>query len=82
MRPELRSVLTDVVLGGVAGGIVGAVVAVNVVIFAGVESGYESSLAEVFDHSTTLGIAVLVIFAAGPILGVIGARHVRSRRNN
>lgn len=80
MRPNLRSVLTDVALGGVAGGIVGAIVAVNVVIFAGVESGYEANLGEVFAHSTALGIAVLAIFAAGPVLGVVAARRIRARR--
>ena len=65
--------------GAILGFIVGAIVAVNVVITAGVDRGYEASLAEVFEESAVLGVAVLAILVAGPIVGVYAARRIRQK---
>ena len=74
--------LVDVLVGGVVGGITGGIVAVNVVIFSGVDRGYEASLREVLDHSPILGVVVVMVLAAGPVLGVLMARRQRSRRSH
>ncbi len=65
--------------GAILGFIVGAIVAVNVVITAGVDRGYQASLAEVFEESAVLGVAVLAILVAGPIVGVYAARRIRRK---
>ena len=65
--------------GAILGFIVGAIVAVNLVITAGVDRGYEASLAEVFGESAVLGVAVLAILVAGPIVGVYAARRIRRK---
>jgi len=49
------------------------------VITAGVDRGYEASLAEVFEESAVLGVAVLAILVAGPIVGVYAARRIRQK---
>jgi hypothetical protein len=71
--------IAESLAGVVVGFIVGAIVAVNVVITAGVDRGYEASLTEVFDESTLLGVAVVAILVAGPIVGVVGARRIRQK---
>ena len=53
------------------GALVGGLVAVNIVIFSGAERGYESSLSDVFEHSTIVGILAIVALAAGPVAGVL-----------
>jgi hypothetical protein len=75
-----RGWLVDLAAGGILGGAAGLVVAVNLVIFLGPEQGYESSIQDVFDHSTILGVVVLAILAAGPIVGVLLARRRRASR--
>lgn len=72
--------IADLVFGAVIGGMTGVVVAVNVVIFSGIDSGYESTIPEMFRFSPLLGIVVVAILAAGPIVGVIVARRTRRRR--
>lgn len=74
--------LVDVLVGGIVGGVTGAIVAVNVVIFSGVDRGYEASLREVFGHSPFLGVVVVMVLAAGPVLGVLVARRQRGRRSH
>ena len=81
MTRSMRDWLTDVLIGGFAGAIVGGLLAVNLVIFSGNEQGYEASLDEVFTQSPLLGVAVVTLWIAGPVLGVIGARRQRRRRN-
>ncbi len=75
-----RGWVLDIVVGLLAGGSVGAVVAVNVVIFAGPEQGYEASLADVFRQNALVGLLVVAVLLAGPVLGVMIARRVRRRR--
>lgn len=75
-----RGWLVDIIVGGLAGGILGAIVAVNVVIFSGIERGYESGLGEIFEYHWLLGIATVMILAAGPVLGVMFARRWRKIR--
>ncbi len=69
----------EMAAGAILGFIVGAIVAVNVVITAGVDRGYQASLAEVFEESAVLGVAVLAILVAGPIVGVYAARRIRRK---
>lgn len=80
MTPQRRSWILDVVVGGLVGLVIAAIVAVNLVITAGPDQGYESSLGDVFDHSLVLGFLTLAVLIAGPIIGVVVARRVRSRR--
>ncbi len=80
MTRSMRDWLADVLVGGFAGAVVGGLLAVNLVIFSGNEQGYEASLGEVFEQSPLLGIAVVTLWIAGPVLGVIGARRQRRRR--
>ena len=75
-----RGWVLDIVVGLLAGGSVGAVVAVNVVIFAGTDRGYEASLADVFRQNALVGLLVVAVLFAGPVLGVMIARRVRRRR--
>jgi len=78
--PRWLSWLIDIVAGGVVGFVVGLIVAWNIAIFAGPESGYEANLGEIFEHSPIVGILVVAVLAAGPILGVTVARRQRRRR--
>ena len=71
--------IVDVVIGGLVGLMLGGLVAVNLVIYSGVERGYEANLGEVFDKSVILGTIVVVVFAAGPVAGVVVARARRAR---
>lgn len=78
----IRAWIIDILVGGVVGGITGVIVAVNVVIFSGVDRGYQASLREVFDESPILGVVVVVVLAAAPVLGVLVARRQRGRRSH
>ena len=77
---EMKGWLVDVAVGGLVGGLVGAVAAVNFVIYTGIEQGYEASLVEVFQHSLIAGIVTVMILIAGPVLGVLTARRLRTKR--
>lgn len=79
-KTSWRAWLADVLLGGGAGTIVGAVVAVNLVIYYGVDRGYETSLPEVFSQSIFLGVMVVGVLVAGPVLGVLTAHVQRIKR--
>ena len=72
--------LLDVVVGGISGGLVGAVVAVNVVIYSGIDRGYQASIPEVFRESVLIGLLVVAILVAGPVVGVWIARRLRYQR--
>lgn len=76
-RDNARSWLLDGVVGGGLGGLLGAIAAVNVVIYSGVGGGYEANLGDVFQHNIFVGIAVVAILVAGPVLGVFVARRRR-----
>jgi len=65
------------VIGAVLGGAVGSIVAVNITINFGPDQGYESSITDIFEHNTVVGIATVVALAAGPVFGVAIARHLR-----
>jgi len=58
-------------VGGVVGLVVGAIVSVNVMIFGGAPDGYQTSIADLFSHSPVLGVVVVAIFLAGPVVGVV-----------
>ena len=77
----MKGWLADLAVGGLVGGLVGAVAAVNFVIFTGIEQGYEASLGEVFEHSLIAGIVTVMLLIAGPVLGVLTARRLRTRRS-
>jgi len=69
------------VTGGLAGAVVAGIVAVNLVIYLGVEGGYEAGLGDVFGHSVVLGIVVISVLVAGPVLGVTYLRRRRRHRD-
>ena len=71
--------LSDILIGGILGGIAGAIVAVNVVIFSGIEEGYEANIPDVFRQNALVGVVVVAILIAGPIVGVVTRRRMRSR---
>jgi hypothetical protein len=73
-----RGWLFDLAAGGILGLVAGLVVAVNLVIFLGPEQGYESSIRDVFEHSTILGVVVLAVLVVGPVVGVLLARRRRA----
>jgi hypothetical protein len=75
-----RGWVIDLLIGGCVGLVVGWIVALNVMIYSGTERGYETSLAAVFDQQPIVGFAVVILVAAGPIIGVALARRMRSRR--
>lgn len=77
----MKGWLADLAVGGLVGGLVGAVAAVNFVIFTGIEQGYEASLGEVFEHSLIAGVVTVMLLIAGPVLGVLTARRLRTRRS-
>ena len=76
----MKGWLVDLTVGGLVGGLVGAVAAVNFVIYTGIEQGYEASLVEVFQYSLNAGIVTVMILIAGPVLGVLTARRLRTKR--
>ncbi len=78
-RDASRPWLSDLLIGGILGGIAGAIVAVNVVIFAGIEDGYEASIPDVFRENTLVGVVVVAILVAGPIVGFVVSRRMRTR---
>lgn len=71
----------DLVLGGLGGLVVAWIVAVNLVIYLGVEGGYQAGPGDVFEHSLMLGIVVVAIVVAGPVLAVTYMRRQRRQRN-
>lgn len=75
-----RSQLIAMIGGAAAGGIAGLVVAVNLVIYLGPDQGYESTIGEVFDHSTVLGFVAVAVVAAGPMAGIAIVRRSRRRQ--
>lgn len=77
-----RDWLVDTVVGGAVGAVVGGVVAVNLVIFSGLDRGYESGLRDIFDRSILLGLVVMAVLVAGPVLGLLVARKQRAKRAN
>lgn len=77
---RIRDWIVDIALGAIVGGVIGAIAAVNLVIFSGADRGYESSLSDVFEHSTLTGIITVAVLAAGPVLGVVVARKIRNGR--
>jgi hypothetical protein len=77
---QRRAWLADVLVGGLVGGVIGAIVAVNVVIFGGIDRGYEATPAQVFRENTVVGILMVTVFVAGPVVGVATARRRRARR--
>ena len=77
-----RGWILDIVLGGIVGGIVGAIIAVNVAIFSGIDTGYQSSLSALFDYNGFVGLIVVAILVAGPVVGVVVARRFRHNRAN
>lgn len=79
MRPAAREWLADIFLGGLGGAIVGGILAVNLAIYLGDDRGYEASIGEVFRHNVLLGIAVVAIWIAGPVVGVLVARRHRQK---
>lgn len=81
MQPNTRGWIVDICIGGLIGGVLGAIVAVNVVIFSGIDRGYQSGITEVFDYNALLGVLVISILLAGPILGVRLARRARAIRD-
>ena len=76
---QRKGVVVDVLLGGMVGAILGGIVAVNVVLMAGVDQGYESGIGEIFDENLFLGLITVVIWIAGPVLGIWFARRRRKR---
>jgi hypothetical protein len=81
MATPARQRPTDLLLGGLVGGLIGAIVAVNVVIFSGIEQGYQASLPEVFRYNLAIGLLVVAMLVAGPVLGAIAARRLRARQH-
>ena len=74
---RLSSRFAGPVIGAAAGVVVGLIVAVNLVITFGPDQGYESSIGEVFDHSVVLGLVVVGVVVAGPLLGIVMALRLR-----
>lgn len=81
VKPNNRRRMIDTITGVIGGGIVGAIVAVNIVIYAGPDDGYESSIDDVFRHNVLIGVVTVAALIAGPILGVVVARRLRTRRS-
>ncbi|HEX6286015.1 MAG TPA: hypothetical protein VFZ80_00890 [Acidimicrobiia bacterium] len=76
-----RNRILAMVAGGVVGGIVGALVAVNLMIYFGTEAGYEASLPEIFEKSAVLGVIVVAVLVAGPIVGGWAVTRMRAHRS-
>ena len=60
-------------------GATGAILAVNVVIFSGIEDGYEANIPDVFRQNALVGVLVVAILIAGPVVGVMTRRRMRAR---
>lgn len=80
-QSHFRGWLVDLVVGGLGGLVVAWIVAVNLVIYLGVESGYQAGPGDVFKHSWILGIVVVAVLVAGPVLAVTYMRRQRRQRN-
>lgn len=80
-QSSLRGWLVDMVVGGLGGLVVAWIVAVNLVIYLGVEGGYQAGPGDVFEHSWTLGIVVVAVLVAGPVLAVTYMRRQRRQRD-
>jgi uncharacterized protein YqgC (DUF456 family) len=81
VETHTRAWLSDLLVGGLVGTVVGAIAAVNVIIYAGIDRGYEASIRQVFRQSTIVGVVTVLVFAAGPVAGVLVARRLRRRRH-
>ncbi|HKX76862.1 MAG TPA: hypothetical protein VJR05_15875 [Acidimicrobiia bacterium] len=81
MRDRMRHRLVDLVVGVFAGALIAAVLAVNMVIYSGIPQGYEAGLVEVFNYNSLLGIAVVIVLLAGPLLGVLTMVRLRRRKS-
>lgn len=57
------------VLGGLAGGVVAVIAALNVIIFSGMSQGYETPLPQVFRENLFVGLVVVALLVAGPVVG-------------
>ena len=51
----------------------------SLIIFAGTERGYEASLSEVFADNVVVGIGAVALLVAGPIVGIVAARRIRTK---
>lgn len=78
---HFRGWLVDLVVGGLGGLVIAWVVAVNLVIYLGVEGGYQAGPGDVFEHSWILGIVVVAVLSAGPVLAVSYMRRQRRQRD-
>ncbi len=72
----LVTTFVGIVIGAAAGG----VIAVNLVIFSGIDSGYESSIVDVFTYNRVVGLIVVCVLVAGPIVGGLLAWRWNARR--
>ncbi len=79
-QSHFRGWLVDLVVGGLGGLVVAWIVAVNLVIYLGVESGYQAGPGDVFKHSWILGIVVVAVLVAGPVLAVTYMRAPTAER--
>lgn len=69
----------DLLVGGLAGGVIGVIAALNLIIFSGMSEGYETSLPQVFRENAVVGVVVVALLVAGPVIGV---RLMRRRRDD
>lgn len=80
-RGGFRGWFVDLAVGGLGGLVIAWIVAVNLVIYLGVEGGYQAGLGDVFGHSVMLGVVVIGVVVAGPVLGVMYMRRQRRQRD-
>jgi hypothetical protein len=76
-----RDWVLDLLVGAMGGGVVGAIAALNLIIFTGMSEGYETPLPQVFRENFVVGLAVVVLLVAGPVIGVWLMRRRRHRAN-
>jgi hypothetical protein len=74
-----RTWVVDILVGGLLGGVGGAIVAVNLVIFSGMSRGYETTVPQIFDENLAVGVIVIAVLAAGPVVGILLTRRLRRR---
>lgn len=48
----------------------------------GIDDGYEAGLGDIFDQDPVVGVVVILLFATGPIVGMLVARTLRRRREH
>lgn len=80
-RSGFRWWFVDLVVGGLGGLVIAWIVAVNLVIYLGVEGGYQAGPGDVFEHSWILGIVVVAVLLAGPVLAITYMRRQRRQRD-